>query len=61
MTDTERDAVYTLLCQTMTHVGEAQAPLLLARLSLLLMEQLGDAGTASALIDEAARSLRPQA
>lgn len=59
MSDAERDACYTQLCQTLTGVGQAQAPLLLARLALLLMERLGDAQVASALIDEAARDLPP--
>ncbi len=58
MTDEERDAVYTQLCQTLTEVGEAQAPVMLARLTLLLMERLGDAGIARHLIAEAARDLQ---
>lgn len=60
MSDAERDACYTHLCQTLTVVGEAQASLLLARLALLLMEWLGNAQVASALIDEAARDLLPK-
>ena len=60
MSDAERDACYTQLCQTLTAVGEAQASLLLARLALLLMERLGSAQVASELIDEAARDLLPK-
>ena len=59
MTDTERDAAYTQLCRTLTDVGEAQASLLLARLALLLMEQLGDAAVFGQLVDEAAKDLLP--
>ena len=60
MTDEERDAVYTQLCQTLTDVGEAQALLMLARLALLLAEQLGDAELARQLIAEAAAGLQDQ-
>jgi hypothetical protein len=60
MTDEERDAVYTQLCQTLTDVGEAQAPLMLARLALLLTEQLGDAELVRQLIAEAAAGLQDQ-
>ena len=60
MSDAERDACYTQLCQTLTVVGEAQAPLLLARLALLLMERLGNAQVASALIDNPAQDLLPK-
>lgn len=57
MTEPELDAVYTHLCQTMTRLGEAQAPLFLARLALLAFERLGDAAAAQALIDAAADDL----
>lgn len=60
LSETERDACYSQLCQTLTEVGEAQASLLLARLALLLMERLGDAQAASELIGEAARELLPK-
>lgn len=59
MTDTERDAAYTQLCRILTDVGEAQASLLLARLALLLMEQLGNAAVFGQLVDEAAKDLLP--
>jgi Protein of unknown function (DUF2783) len=61
MTDDQRDAVYTQLCQTLTEVGELQAPLMLARLALLLMERLGDAELARHLIAAAAVDLQDQA
>lgn len=54
MTEQELDAVYTRLCHTMTQLGEAQAPLFLARLALLAFERLGDAAQAHALIEAAA-------
>lgn len=54
MTEQELDAVYTRLCHTITQLGEAQAPLFLARLALLAFERLGDAAQAHALIEAAA-------
>lgn len=53
MTDSELDAVYTRLCKTMTDLGEANAPLFLARFALLAVERIGNAQTALALIDAA--------
>jgi hypothetical protein len=61
MTDSERDAVYTGLCRQMTELGEAQAPLFLARLALLAFERLDDAEAALGLIGDAARDLQPGA
>jgi hypothetical protein len=61
MTDVERDAVYTALCRQMTELGEAQAPLYLARLALLAFEKLDDADAARALIGDAAHELQPGA
>lgn len=57
MTEQDRDVVYTHLCQSMTRLGEARAPLFLARLALLAFERLGDAAAAQALIDAAADDL----
>ena len=57
MTDSELDAVYTLLCHTMTALGEAQAPLFLARLALLALTELGDAELAQRLLSDAAHGL----
>ena len=53
------DAVYTSLCRQMTELGEAQAPLFLARLALLAFERLDDADAAQGLIGDAARDLQP--
>jgi hypothetical protein len=53
MTDSELDTVYTRLCKTMTELGEANAPLFLARFALLAIEQIGSAQTSLALIDAA--------
>jgi hypothetical protein len=50
------DEVYTQACTTMTEVGEARTPLFLARLALLLMKEVGDAGRIRAAI-ESARAL----
>ena len=61
MTDSERDAVYTSLCRQMTELGEAQAPLFLARLALLAFERLDDADAAQGLIGDAARDLQSAA
>ena len=61
MTDSERDAVYSSLCRQMTELGEAQAPLFLARLALLAFERLDDAAAAQRLIGDAARDLQPGA
>ncbi len=60
LSDIERDAIYTQLCQTLTEVGETRSTLMLARLALLLMERLGDAPAAAALIEDAASDLRAQ-
>jgi hypothetical protein len=57
MTDTQRDAVYTALCKTMTQLGEPATPLFLARFALLAVERLGDAAAAQQLIADAADGL----
>ncbi|WP_322014818.1 hypothetical protein [Paraburkholderia sp. J12] len=57
MTDSERDTVYTRLCTTMTGLGEAQAPLFLARFALLAIERIGNADVALDLIAAAGESL----
>lgn len=53
MTDAELDTVYTRLCKTMTQVGEANAPMFLARFALLAIEKIGDADVSLKLIDAA--------
>lgn len=57
MTDSELDAVYTHLCTTMTHLGEANGPLFLARFALLAIERIGDAQTCVGLIDAAGENV----
>ena len=57
MKDAELDAVYTSLCQTMTRLGEPQAPLFLARFALLAIERIGDASVALALMNAAAEDM----
>jgi hypothetical protein len=42
LTEQELDEVYTRTCYTLTELGEAQSPLFLARLALLLMKEVGD-------------------
>ena len=53
------DTVYTTLCQTLTTLGEAQAPLMLARLALLALSETADAPTALRWIAAAAEGLPP--
>ena len=57
MTDSELDRIYTHLCTVMTEVGEAGAPLLLARFALLAMHRIGDAAMVEKLIADAADGL----
>jgi hypothetical protein len=45
--------VYDRLCQRLTAAGEANTPMVLARLALLMMNKLGDRPAIEALIDEA--------
>ncbi len=51
------DTVYTALCQAMTTVGEAQAPILLARFALLAIVEIADADRLRQLIAAAAEDL----
>lgn len=59
MNPQDLDAVYSGLCKTMTRLGEANAPLFLARLALLAIERLGDAELARQLVAAAAEDLTP--
>ncbi|MGU7782562.1 hypothetical protein [Burkholderia sp. PU8-34] len=59
ITDSERDAVYTELCHTMTRIGETDTPLFLARFALLAIDALGDASVAARLIADAGAGLPP--
>ena len=60
MTNTELDAVYTHLCQTLTLQGEAQAQALLARLAILALARSPSDVAAMALIDAAAADTSAQ-
>ena len=51
----ELDDLYTELCYRMARAGENSTPLILARLALLLMHEVGDAPRVRAAIAEAAR------
>jgi hypothetical protein len=57
MTEAELDAAYTHLCKTMTELGEAQAPLFLARFALLAMTRIGDVDVVQDLTDAAAADI----
>lgn len=57
MTEAELDAAYTHLCRTMTELGEARAPLFLARFALLAMTRLGDVDVVQSLTDAAAADI----
>lgn len=56
----ELDEVYTRACYVMTDLGEAKTELFLARLTLLLMKEVGDAPRILAAI-EAAKEGMPAA
>ncbi|MCW3155250.1 hypothetical protein N8H69_22105 [Achromobacter spanius] len=53
MNNDELDQVYTRMAQTLTRVGESQAPLFLSILGLSLLSRQPDAATALALLAEA--------
>ena len=57
MTEADLDAAYTHLCKTMTELGEARAPLLLARFALLAMTRIADAAVVRQMIDAAAADI----
>jgi hypothetical protein len=59
MKDADLDALYTQMCHAMTALGEAQAPLYLARFALLALTQIDDRSTIERLITEAALGLEP--
>jgi hypothetical protein len=61
MTEAELDAAYTHLCKTMTELGEARAPLLLARFALLAIVRIGDAAVVQDLTDAAAADIAAKA
>lgn len=51
------DDVYTETCRAMTTLGPHQAELFLARLTLLLMKEVGDSARIVAAIDAARNSV----
>ena len=57
MTDSELDAIHTRLCQTMTQLGENNAPLFLARFAMLAIDRIADGEVAQQLIDAAAEDI----
>ncbi|MEX3932467.1 hypothetical protein AB4Y32_11740 [Paraburkholderia phymatum] len=57
MTDAELDVVYTQLCKTMTQLGEAHAPLFLARFALLAIQKVDDPAVSLSLIDAASEGM----
>ena len=57
MTESELDSLYTQLCRTMTDLGEARAPLFLARFALLAITEIDDAAVAQRLIADAGEGM----
>lgn len=55
--DLQRDEVYRACCLAITEAGQARESLYLARLVLLLAEEVGDVPRCLAAIAEAARGL----
>lgn len=53
----ERDALYRECCVAVTEAGRERESLFLARLALLLFEEVGDAARCRAAIAQAARDL----
>lgn len=53
LTPEQLDELYTRLCYRMARAGEEATPQILARLALLLMHEVGDAGRIDRAIDEA--------
>ena len=49
----ELDDTYTRLCFALTAVGEQQTPMVLARLALLLMQEVGNVERVTHAIDAA--------
>lgn len=55
MTRDEIEDLYNLLCNRLTDAGEENTNMVLARLTLLLMQNMTDAALAASLIEEAAQ------
>ena len=59
--DLQRDEVYRACCLAITAAGQERESLYLARLALLLMEEVGDVSRCLAAIEAAGRDLpQPQ-
>ncbi|MBC7434429.1 MAG: hypothetical protein H7332_00005 [Bdellovibrionales bacterium] len=58
MTDSDLDQTYSRLCASLGKVGEAQAPLFLSMLCLLLMSRFDEAAEVTTLIDKAEQQSR---
>ena len=56
----ELDDLYTELCYRMTDAGDAATPEILARLALLLMNEVGDAARVKRAIDAALEDFAPR-
>jgi hypothetical protein len=50
MTESELDSLYGELCRSLSEVGEAAAPLFLARFALLAIGEIDDVGRVRALL-----------
>jgi hypothetical protein len=57
MNERELDAAYTLLARSLSELGEAQAPLVLARLAVLALARAPDAAAAERLVRDATAGL----
>lgn len=57
MNERELDDVYTQLCKTMTEIGEARAPLFLARFALLAIDEIGDSRTVERILVDAGEGM----
>ncbi len=57
LTETQRDEFYTHCAQAVNEAGRERESLLLARLALLLADELGDIQRAKAAVDAALKDL----
>jgi len=55
MTKDEIEDLYNLLCNRLTQAGEENTNMVLARLTMLLLQNMTDAAQAASLIEEAAQ------
>lgn len=61
LTPERLDQLYSQLCATMTQLGEAQAPLYLARFALLAIVRIGDDAVIRQMLADAAEGLQAPA